>query len=244
MLKRKVFWFSPNLGRELTLARWGHAGRPVVLFPTAGGDAEECERMWMISALAPLIDAGRIRVYSVDHIAGWHWIDGDVSPARKVAMQQAYDAFVSQELRRAIAAQTGVDRGIITAGYSLGGFQAFAATLRHPEVFSHAVCLSSPYDLTGWVEDGPRPPDFHYVSPLHFLPHAHDPEQLDALRGAFVALVHGRGPFEKPWRAWPVAELLASRGVSNYVDIWSDAHDHDWVAWREQLPLWLDRLTA
>ena len=41
-------WHSDRLGREVMLARWGHHGQPVLLFPTAGGDAEEIERMWMI----------------------------------------------------------------------------------------------------------------------------------------------------------------------------------------------------
>jgi esterase/lipase superfamily enzyme len=244
MRKRKVFWFSPHLGRELTLVRWGYSGRPVVLFPTAGGDAEECERMWMIRALGPLIDAGRIKVYSVDHIAGWHWIDDTVAPARKVAMQQAFDAFVSEELTRAIRLDCGGhEEPIICAGYSLGGYQAFAAALRHPELFDTAICMSSPYDLSGWVEEGPRPHDFHYVSPLHFLPLLEDPEALAALRKTRLFLVHGRGPHEKPWRAWPVADLLGRKGIANRVDIWDESHDHDWVAWRDQLPMYLDHLS-
>ena len=34
----------------MTVARWGHWGAPVLLFPTAGGDAEEIERMQVIGA--------------------------------------------------------------------------------------------------------------------------------------------------------------------------------------------------
>ncbi len=49
-------WRSERLGREVTLVRWGHFGQPVLLFPTAGGDAEEVERMWLIKALRPLIN--------------------------------------------------------------------------------------------------------------------------------------------------------------------------------------------
>ena len=52
--------------REVTLVRWGTVGQPVLLFPTAGGDAEEIERFQMIDVLAPLLDAGKIKVYSCD----------------------------------------------------------------------------------------------------------------------------------------------------------------------------------
>ena len=47
-------WRSERLEREVTLVRWGTVGRPVLLFPTAGGDAEEIERFHMIDVLRPL----------------------------------------------------------------------------------------------------------------------------------------------------------------------------------------------
>jgi hypothetical protein len=59
-----------RLEREVTLVRWGTIGQPVLLFPTAGGDAEEVERWQMIDVLAPLLDAGTIKVYSCDSLAG------------------------------------------------------------------------------------------------------------------------------------------------------------------------------
>ncbi len=49
-------WYSDRLKQEITLVRWGHWGQPVLLFPTAGGDAEEAERMHLIGAIQPLID--------------------------------------------------------------------------------------------------------------------------------------------------------------------------------------------
>jgi len=37
----KSRWHSSRLGCESTLARWGEYGQPVLVFPTAGGDAED-----------------------------------------------------------------------------------------------------------------------------------------------------------------------------------------------------------
>ena len=59
-------WHSPHVEQEVQLVRWGHMGKPVLLFPTAGGDAEEVERFHLIGVLMPLIEAGRIKVYSID----------------------------------------------------------------------------------------------------------------------------------------------------------------------------------
>jgi esterase/lipase superfamily enzyme len=52
-------WYSQRLEQEISLVRWGHWGQPVLVFPTAGGDAEEIERMHLIAALGPLLEQGR-----------------------------------------------------------------------------------------------------------------------------------------------------------------------------------------
>ena len=40
-------WYSPRVGREVQIVRWGEVGTPVLFFPTAAGDAEEVERFLM-----------------------------------------------------------------------------------------------------------------------------------------------------------------------------------------------------
>jgi esterase/lipase superfamily enzyme len=68
---KEVFrWHSPHVEQEIQLVRWGTYGTPVLLFPTAGGDAEEAERFHLIGSVGHLIESGRIKVYSVDSIAG------------------------------------------------------------------------------------------------------------------------------------------------------------------------------
>ena len=44
---------SKHVGEEILCARWGTFGQPVLLFPTAGGDGEECDRFKMIYVLKP-----------------------------------------------------------------------------------------------------------------------------------------------------------------------------------------------
>jgi esterase/lipase superfamily enzyme len=55
-------WYSARVEQEISLVRWGHWGQPVLVFPTAGGDAEEIERMHLVGAVSALIEAGRIKV--------------------------------------------------------------------------------------------------------------------------------------------------------------------------------------
>ena len=50
-MKRRERWYSNRVESDVTVVRWGHFGRPVIVFPTAGGDAEEIERMWLVDAV-------------------------------------------------------------------------------------------------------------------------------------------------------------------------------------------------
>ncbi len=240
-MKLRDSWYSPRLGREMTVVRYGHHGTPVLLFPTAGGDAEECERFLMIRALAPLLEEGRIKVYSCDSAAGRVWIDGHSSGLHRARMQNQFDAFIYKELVPAIFSDCRAAFGslpIITSGASLGAFNALAALCRHPDVFTKAICMSGTYDFSRWL-GGVHTTDFHFCSPLHFLPYLQDGPLLDKLRQRFVILATGEGRWEAPGESWRAAHVLGSKGVPNRVDLWGREWDHDWQTWRAMLPKYL-----
>src|SRR3954449_3902011 len=73
-------WYSERLQHPISLARWGHYGAPVLVFPTAGGDAEEIERNDVVAACGPLLDAGRVKIYSCDSTAGLAMVSNAGSP--------------------------------------------------------------------------------------------------------------------------------------------------------------------
>ena len=83
--------------------RGEHWGGPVLLFPTAGGDVEEIERMQVIGALWPLIEAGRIKVHSRGTAwPGGHGSRGSTPRAIARSLQNRFDGFVEQEVVPAI----------------------------------------------------------------------------------------------------------------------------------------------
>ena len=91
-------WSSERLPEPARVVRWGHFGAPVLLFPTAGGDYEEVERFHLIRVLGPLLDAGRIKVYSVDSVAGKDWLEGTHSPEYCSRVQNLFDAYIYNEV--------------------------------------------------------------------------------------------------------------------------------------------------
>jgi len=110
-MKLATGWYSERLGERVGVARWGLFGTPVLLFPTAGGDAEEIERMHVVGSLQHLIDAGRIKVYSCDSVAGRTWLEEKGSQRHRAWIQSQFHEFVARELVPAIREDEHLARG-------------------------------------------------------------------------------------------------------------------------------------
>jgi esterase/lipase superfamily enzyme len=239
MDKEVTRWYSPRLEQEMPLVRWGHYGTPVLLFPTAGGDAEEIERFHLIGALGELIDAGRIKVYSTDSVAGRVWFSGQHSPEFCALFQNRFDDFIYSEVTPAIRADCRADDiGIITAGASIGAFNAVATVCRHPDAYRMAIAMSGTFDLSKYL-GGTMPADFYFSSPLHYLRDL-EGDQLALLKTRSILLASGEGRWENIGESWNLANLLGAKGIPNRVDSWGPDWDHDWETWRVMLPKYLD----
>ena len=241
-MKTASRWYSDRVEQEIALVRWGHWGQPVLIFPTAGGDAEEIERMQLIAALRPLIEGGRIKVYPSDNLAGRAFAAKTGSIEYRCLLLNRFEEAVAREVVPAIRLDCH-DEGaeVIATGASLGAFMAVAVACRYPWLFRAAVGMSGSYDLErlfGFGGDG----NYYFATPLSFLPNLGGP-LLDTLRRRFVVLAYGGGRWEHPEDSWRLAGVLGARGVPNRVDPWGPEYDHDWPTWRAMLPLYLDDLT-
>jgi esterase/lipase superfamily enzyme len=235
-------WYSDRLGQDVGFVRWGHWGQPVLLFPTAGGDAEEVERMHLIGALAPLIDAGRIKVYSCDSIAGRAFAAQWGSVEHRCWLLNRFHDYIAHEAVPAIRTDCASESiEIVAAGASIGAFNAVATTCRYPWAFRAAVGMSGTYDLEGLF--GIRGnEDYYFSAPLSFLPNLQPGPMLDLLRRRVIVLAFGQGRWEAPEQSWRMAGVLGAKGVPNRVDPWGPEFDHDWPTWRAMLPRYLDDL--
>lgn len=243
-MKEASVWFSSRVEHELRLVRWGHHGNPILLFPTAGGDAEEVERFHLIGALMPFIESGRVKVYSCDSLAGRTWMESGHSPAYRARFQNLYDECIRHEVVPAIRTDCQSENiEVVAAGASIGAFNAIASLCRHPDVFRAAIGLSGTYNLEKWL-NGEFFDDFYFSSPVHYLPSLEEGPQLDALRKRFILLAFGQGRWEDPSESRQLADTLGARGIPNRVDAWGSEWDHDWRSWRAMMPRYVEELTA
>ena len=243
-MKQASSWYSARVEQEISLVRWGHWGQPVLIFPTAGGDAEEIERMHLVGALMPLIEAGRIKVYSCDNLAGRAFAARTGSVEYRCALLNRFQECVAEEVVPAIRADCR-DAGaeVVAAGASLGAFMAVAVACRYPWAFRAAVGMSGSYDLERVFEfQGTE--DYYFATPMSFLPNLAAGRCSTCCAGASssspMAAAAGRTPTTAG--GWP--GVLGAKGIPNRVDPWGPEYDHDWPTWRQMLPLYLDDLVA
>ncbi len=231
-------WRSERLGREVTMVRWGSFGQPVLVFPTAGGDAEEIERMHLVGALGPLIEAGKIKVYSCDSVAGRALLSREGSPPHQMWLQDQFHHYVRHEVVPAIRTDCKSELDVWAAGASIGAFHSVAMVCRFPDVFVRACAMSGTYDLRRFYEASEFTDAFWASSPLHFVPRLSG-RHLDVLKTRMIVLASGEGRAEDLGESWRMANALGAQGIPNRVDPWGPQWHHDWPTWREMLPKYL-----
>src|SRR5207237_1429952 len=82
----------------------------------------------------PLLETGRIKIYSVDSIAGAAWFNKQGTPQHRMWLQNQFHQYVKNEVVPAIRLDCkSPDVGIWAAGSSIGAFHAAAVVCRFPD---------------------------------------------------------------------------------------------------------------
>lgn len=232
---------SQAMGRNIHLWRYGHFGPPVIAFPSASGMAHEWESNGMIDALADWINAGKLKLYTVESNVSEAWTRKDNPPDWRIKRHQMYERFVMEELVPFIRNDCNVpDIPIALTGTSLGAFYAANLALKHPHIFRYALCLSGRYDAT-WMTDGYTNDDIFFNNPMAYVG-GMEGEYLERVRqNTHLSLVCGQGKWEDGniEDAQRLAMLLQNKGISHTLDLWGHDVSHQWPWWQRQARLHL-----
>lgn len=219
---------SPHLKRPISLLELGHAGVPLVVFPTAPGHIEEFEANALTPALREKLEAGLLHVYCVDSIDDESWFATSLSPQQRIQRHNDYEAYLLNEVLPLTACET-----VSVMGCALGGFHAINFALRHPDRVRHCISLGGAYDLTGLLGDY-RGEDFYFHQPLMYLPNDTDGWYWDHYQKLTLILAAGE---QDPCLAdnRRLSEVLRQRSIPHWLDIWGDGTRHGWEVWRQML---------
>lgn len=230
-------WHSPALALGMPIVRYGQAGVPLLLFPTAAADYLENERFFLVKAIEPAILAGDVQVFSIDSINKHAWMDREVPVPEQARRQTLYVRYIEQEVVPYIrhAAGDGEAR-IVTAGASFGAFHAANCLFRRPDLFRGVIAMSGFYDLAPDYFKGYSDDACYFNNPCWYL-QGLDGGPLHLLQTACrIVIVSGRGAYEAPAESRKLADVLASRGIPHVLDLWGADVNHDWPWWRRMLP--------
>lgn len=234
-------WYSPNLNREMEIVVYGHYGFPLLMFPSAAADYLEYERFYLIDSIKPMIESGKVKVFSINSINSESWLNDKISSRQKVVRHQEYNNYICDEVVPYIKNATGGEGGVITSGVSLGAFHAANSLFRRPDLFDGVIGLSGIYDLKSYSA-GYYDEDVYYNSPADYIPNLTEGEHLDRLREKTnIHLLSGEGSYEAPAETWRIADILGAKGIPNNVEMWGNEWGHDWPTWRAMLPSYLER---
>jgi esterase/lipase superfamily enzyme len=222
-------WFSPALGRDMELLRFGWSGFPVILFPTSQGRFFQYEDFGLVARLSDKVERGQLQLFCVDSVDNESWYDEDLPPVLRAKRHEAYDAYVQYEVVPYVRDRA--RRGDLAVfGCSFGAYHAANFAGRHPELVTKAVCFSGLYDisrLTGGYWDEA----VYFASPAQYIANARG-AFLDRLRsvewviatGEFDALVEDHRRFDA---------VLAAQGIPRHNEIWAGVTGHDWSFWND-----------
>ncbi len=232
-------WHSPRLDKNMEIAVYGHYGTALLLVPTAAADYLEYERFQLIQAIAPLIDAGKFKVFSVNSINTESWLNKKMHPRHKAIRHQQFNEYIYQEVVPFIRNTTSQETPIILGGASFGALHALNLYLKRPDLLQGAIAMSGSYDLS-YYTDGYWDDDVYFNSPKHYISNMNDHNTLQQMRHANkIILAAGSGDWERPQYTREMSEVLTAKGIDHELDIWGNDMPHDWNTWRAMLPYFL-----
>lgn len=223
----------------MPLACYGHYGFALLLIPTAAADYLEYERFQLMDSLAPLVDAGKVKVFSIDSINNESWLNDSLEPRQKAIRHQQWNDYVFTEVISFIHTHTSPETPVISCGASFGALHSMNLFLKRPDLIQGVIAMSGVYDLTEYTR-GYFDENVYFNSPMHYMPNLTDHALLEQIRKSrHIHIVTGSGAYEDPAGSGRFAKILYDKNIPYELDVWGPEWPHDWPTWRAMLPHYL-----
>lgn len=228
-------WFSPSLGREMTVQVFGHAGARLLVFPTTLGTHAEWPDRRMHEVLRDHLEQGWLQMICVDQVHQESWYADGLHPAAMARRHLQYDHYVATEVLPFSAERNG-NPFVIAAGASFGAYHAACFGLRHPGLVHRIIGMSGLYDITR-MTGGYSDNAVYACNPMAFMANEHDPARLAAFHRQDIILAIGRDD-PSCGNNSEFSGILWRQGIGNALRIW-DGWAHDWPYWERMIRLYV-----
>lgn len=220
----------------MEIVEYGHYGFALLMLPTAAADYLEYERFHLINAIAPFINAGKIKVFSINSINSESWLNNHMHPRHKSIRHSQFNNYVYDEVIPFIKNKTSQETPIVTCGASLGALHSANLYFRRPDLIHGVIAMSGNYDLSTYTK-GYHDQDVYFNSPMQYIPNLNDNYFLPMLQSNRpVHILTGSGDYETPEATRGFSHVLNAKRISHELDVWGHDMAHDWPTWRNMLP--------
>jgi esterase/lipase superfamily enzyme len=240
MHKETHSWYSPALDKEMPIAVYGHYGFALLLVPTAAADFLEYERFQLMESIQPWIDAGKVKVYSVNSINTESWLNNNMAGEHKAIRHNQFNEYIFNEVVPFIRNNSSWETPIYVSGASFGALHSMNLFLKRPDLINGVVAMSGVYELTEYTK-GYWDEQVYYNSPMHYMPNLADHYILENIRRSqHIHILTGSGAYEDPSNSGRFAKILYDKNINYNLDTWGAEWPHDWNTWRNMLPHYLE----
>ncbi|KRL83605.1 esterase family protein [Ligilactobacillus apodemi] len=233
---------SQNLGRDMGFNVYGHAGKPILVFPSSGGSHAEYGDFGMIAACEPWITSGKVRFYTPDSYDNESWEASWKSPHDRALAHEAYARFIIDEFVPLIRAENDWQGGLLATGCSMGAYHAVNFGLKYPTVFDTVISLSGLYDIRFLCGDYGNDELVYLNSPVDYLGNLADTWFLEQYAKNTYIICTGLGPWEEVEETKKLERAFQHKHIPGWFDYWGEDVSHDWIWWRKQMPYYLGKL--
>jgi esterase/lipase superfamily enzyme len=229
-------WYARSLGRDMDLLQFGHAGPPMLVFPSSMGAFFEYEDRGMIDAVRDKLEHGALQLYCVSSVDGESWYNRHIHPRQRLRRHLQYEDYILGDV---VSLVHHVNRhpAIGVTGCSFGAYHAMILALRHPYTFSWCVTMSGAFDVSQFLH-GYFDEDCYFLNPPSFLPNLHDAYYLDQYRRNKWVLVTGEYDICRAANE-SFSRLLHHKGIPHALHVWGNGSKHDWPDWRPMAAAYL-----
>ncbi len=228
-------WDSPALNRPMELLVFGHAGAPVLVFPTSQGRFFEYEDRGMVGALAQHIEQGWVQLICLDSVDSESWYASWAHPRGRLNRHDQYERYILEEVLPFVRSQNS-NPFTMTHGCSFGAIHAMLFGLRYPTSFRRVLGFSGYYDVHRFL-DGYHDEEVHYHNPLDIVRGLRDGQLLHDIRRLEIIMAIGREDGAAQSNS-DLSDALWSKDIWHAMRWW-DGWSHDWPFWQRMITTYI-----
>jgi esterase/lipase superfamily enzyme len=183
-------------------------------------------------------------LFTVDSVDEQSWSNETIPPVERLKRHMDYERYILNEVVPFVRRHCNApEEKPFLMGASMGGYHAVNFFFRRPDVFEGLLALSAMFQVRHFLGDY-MDDQVYFHSPLHYLGNMSDDTYLEQYRKGRIIICVGRGQWDTPMLAdaYALKNILDTRDVPAWFDVWGYDADHDWVWWRKQLPYFLNHI--